>query len=62
MSAGQGGRPIRCIETGRVFDYGLIAMQWVKSLGFNGRSASHIYDVCKGKKLSAYGYHWEYAT
>lgn len=44
------------IETGKIYNsFGEIARE------FNITNASHIVAVCKGKKNSAYGYHWRYA-
>lgn len=44
------------VETGKIYNsFGEIARE------LNIANASHIVAVCKGKKNSAYGYHWKYA-
>lgn len=43
------------LETGKIYNsFGEIARE------LNIKNASHIVAVCKGKKPSAYGYHWAY--
>lgn len=43
------------LETGRIYNsFGEVARE------LNIKNASHIVAVCKGKKPSAYGYHWAY--
>ena len=31
-----------------------------ESLGLNNKCCTHISDVCKGKRLTAYGYKWKF--
>ena len=54
-SGGGINKPVRCIETGRVYDCALDA---VKELGVN---SNHIGRSCRTGG-TAYGYHWEWAN
>lgn len=47
---------VHCIETGRVYNAIVDAL---RELGVKDNS-SDISRVCKGKRITAYGYHWEY--
>lgn len=48
--------PVRCIETGVVYESAKIAS---KCVGLNSRSS--IGQCCKGKLKTADGYHWMFA-
>lgn len=48
-------RPIRCIETNKIYDYPLDAAREL-----NKKNSGHILEVCYGKRKTAYGYHWEF--
>ncbi len=54
------------VNTGELIDTYASALSAAESLGkANGKSngaASHITDVCKGKRNSAYGYNWKFAA
>ncbi len=45
---------VKCIETGEIFDSCHLAAQWA-----NLKRDGHIPEVCKGKRQTAGGYHWE---
>lgn len=47
---------IHCIETGHIYNTIVDAL---RELGVKDNS-SHISHVCKGKRITAYDYHWEY--
>lgn len=50
-------RAVRCVETGEVFESAYHASEWVR-----GRfERSNISDACRGRRPTAYGYHWEFA-
>lgn len=49
--------PIKCIETGIVYNCPSDA---AVDIGKKPNSAGHITEVCKGKRQTAYGYHWMY--
>ena len=53
--------PVRCVETGKVFDCAREAAEWLKSIGFEKAAKSMISDVCRKTRKSGYGYRWEYA-
>lgn len=55
-------RPIKQIDlqTGKALNIFLTQKQALDFLGIE-RHTSHITDVCKGKRKSAYGYFWQYA-
>lgn len=48
--------PIICVETGRIYSCPSEASWDVHQT----RNAGHITEVCKGKRKTAFGYHWEY--
>lgn len=48
-------RPVRCVETGRVFESGTMAARMM------GVSQSCLYNVLCGNAQTCAGYHWEYA-
>ncbi len=48
--------PILCIETQKVYKCPSEASMDVA----NTKSAGHITEVCKGKRKTAFGYHWQY--
>lgn len=50
-------KSVKCIETGEVFNSVIEA-----ALSINKKDTSHICEVCKGKRKTAYGFHWEYAN
>ena len=43
---------VRCVETGQIYDSAKQASE-ILNIG-------HIHEVCKGKRQTAGGYHWEY--
>ena len=48
-------KPVMCIETGDIFQTTALAAEWC------GKSIrAHIGSVCRGKRKTAGGYHWEY--
>lgn len=49
--------PIKCIETGIIYNCPSDA---AVGIGKKPSSAGHITEVCKGKRQTAYGYHWTY--
>ena len=49
--------PILCIETNIIYNCPSDA---AVDIGKKPNNASHIIEVCKGKRLTAYGYHWKY--
>ena len=49
---------VKCVETGQIFDNATKAAKFIGE--FSSHSGNHILANCKGKKKSAYGYHWEY--
>ena len=62
-SLGIKAKPIRCIETGEVFLSARQAARWLKKINLTCcySADSIVKDACKGKKETAYGYHWEFA-
>ena len=48
------GKPVMCVETGRVFDSAKEAALWL------GTNPSCVSQVLNGYAKSAGGYHWEY--
>lgn len=54
MSRGPKGRPVMCIETGRVFNTSKEAALWL------GTNPSCVSQVLNGYAKSAGGYRWEY--
>lgn len=55
-------KPVRCVETGRVFKSAAHAQCWVYDRGLTtSMNFNAIKNVCKGIKETMYGYHWEYA-
>lgn len=54
MSRGRPGRPIMCVETGRVFESVTEAAEWL------GLNASCVSRVLAGYTKTAGGYRWEY--
>ena len=61
-------RPVKCLETGRIFFSEHSAGLWIKEQKFvngnyvNGNNANIIIkDACNGIREKAYGYHWEFA-
>lgn len=48
--------PIICVETGKIYSCPSEASWDV----YQTRNAGHITEVCKGKRKTAFGYHWEY--
>lgn len=54
MSRGPKGRPVMCIETGKVFNTSKEAAQWL------GTNPSCVSQVLNGYAKTAGGYRWEY--
>ena len=50
-------KPVRCIETGEVFQSACEAERRM-----NQRSNGHILAVCNGKEKTSAGYHWEFVN
>ena len=48
--------PVRCIETGKVYGNMVIAHE------DTGANSTCICEVCKGRRKTAGGYHWEYVS
>ena len=48
-------RPVRCVETGRVFESGTMAARMM------GVSQTGLYNALSGNAQTCAGYHWEYA-
>ena len=60
-------RPIKCIETGKIFNSSIDAAEWVlkqelTSSDRKGYVAERIRFNAKNYRKSAFGYHWEFAT
>ncbi len=55
-------KPIRCTETGEIFKNANWVKKWLKqnNITNNPSADAVIKGACKGQRLSAYGYHWEY--
>lgn len=55
-------RPVRCIETGEVFECTRKAHTWLYNNGVstNYSANSGIKNACKDKQRTAYGFHWEF--
>lgn len=49
-------KKVRCVETGVVYDTAYAA-----GVSVGRKCAPSIYECCRGRRKSAYGYHWEYA-
>lgn len=49
-------------SNGITFDSSMDAESWLKGEGFDKASQSHVIEVCKGKRKTAYGYSWTYAN
>ena len=54
-------KPIKCVETGVVFDAIKAAVRWLIEQGFASASKSNIKAVCTGKMKTAYGYRWQFS-
>lgn len=52
--------PIKCIETGVIFDGPSYAVDWLKHNGFLKVNSGNITNCCKGTLKTTYGYTWEY--
>ncbi len=65
-SFGEKSKPIRCIETGKIFNSAMKALSWLSDFGIerNYNNANKIKKVCKGKGIEekAFGFHWRYAN
>ena len=61
-SLGIKAKRVRCIETGEIFRCAKQAANWLKKmrLTYSYNADSIVKDACKGKKETAYGYHWEF--
>jgi hypothetical protein len=57
-----GGRPVRCLELGRVFHSARDAMRCLREEGLTKSTSKsgHIGEVCKGYPETACGFHWAY--
>lgn len=53
--------PVVCVETRAVFSSALVAEQWLKEGGHTHAQHNAIRGACKGKRKTAYGFHWNYA-
>ena len=51
-------KKVKCVETGRIFNTIKEASDWLETNSKN--PSSKIVDCCKGKRKTAYGFHWEY--
>lgn len=47
-------------DNGMIFKNSVIAVLWLKKNGFDRATKSAIYEVCKGRRKTAYGYTWRY--
>lgn len=62
------GIKVKCIELNIIFNSLSEAANYMKKIGkctakdVKTGPSQHIHDVCKGKRKSAYGYHWIYAV
>lgn len=50
--------PILCVETQKIYNCPSEASLDVA----NTKQAGHITEVCKGKRKTAFGYHWKYVN
>ncbi len=55
-------KPVKCIETGVIYENARYANDWLIREGITKNYEGHIIikDTCKGKREVAYGFHWEY--
>lgn len=53
-------RPVKCIETGQVFDSCYDAELYMNPSRDNVEQVRNIRACCLGRQKSAYGYHWEF--
>ena len=53
-------RPMRCIETGMVFNNGHLVEKWLREQGHKKAGRSGVVSCCQGKSKTSYGYTWEY--
>lgn len=53
-------KSVKCIETGMIFGTGTLAAEWIASQGKYKGDHSSIAKVCRGEKISAFGYTWKY--
>ncbi len=55
-------KPVRCIETGEVFECARKAHTWLynKGVSTSYSADSGIKAACKDKSKTAYGFHWEF--
>jgi hypothetical protein len=54
-----GAKPIRCIETGQIFQTSLCAEKWLRQTKPKAAGTA-VYKCCKNRAKSAYGYTWRY--
>ena len=53
------GSPVKCLETGEIFETGKAAREWIKKNGFG--NANFFYEAIKRpEELSCGGFHWMY--
>jgi len=55
-------KKVKCIETGQIFRCANDANLYLvnKGISHNYGGFNAIKEVCKGRKKTAYGYHWEF--
>lgn len=55
-------KSIRCIESGEIFKNANRVKTWLlkNNITKSKNADAVIKSVCKGQRLSAYGYHWEF--
>ena len=53
-------KKILCLQNGLIFEAGVCAEKWLKENGEKVGARSAVYDCCKGKRKTAYGYTWAY--
>ena len=56
-------KPVKCIETGRVFESAMDAARWIHKQISTSKTESIMKNIkacCYGKQPTAYKYHWEH--
>jgi len=53
-------KPVRIVDTGKVFESLVHAVIWLKDSGISKATSSYLSHVCAGRRKSAYGYRWEF--
>ena len=59
LCGGRPRRPIRCIETGRVFEMRIHAVEWLRQNGHPKADSPSIKRCMERSSSYAYGFHWE---